>query len=143
MRAGRTDCDVHERRVRHLAAAGGVLGMIGVAAGAVGAHALKSLLSPEQLAVFDTAVRYQVIHALGLFACAWALQTWPSRVAFAAGGLFFFGTILFCGSLYALALSGQSRFGLVTPIGGAAFFAGWLLLIAAVTKRNKSGDPVG
>jgi uncharacterized membrane protein YgdD (TMEM256/DUF423 family) len=123
---------------RWLATAGGVLGFVGVAAGAFGAHALKSSLAPEQLTAFETAVRYQMVHALALFACAWVLRTWPNRLAFAAGVLFLFGTVLFSGSLYAIALGGNKGFGAITPVGGAGFLIGWILLTLSVAGRHKA-----
>jgi len=130
-----------ERRVRWLAAAGALLALADVAAGAFGAHALKSWLPADRLGAFDTAVRYQGLHALALFACAWVLQSWPSRISFAAGVCFAIGTLLFCGSLYALALLGEPRFGAITPFGGIAFLAGWTLLAVASLKSRKATSP--
>jgi len=103
----------------------GILGFLAVALGAFGAHALKARFSPEMLAVWQTGVLYHFIHALALL----ALALW-SRVTGADilwGALFFSaGIVLFSGSLYALALTGQGRvFGPVTPLGGVAFLAGW------------------
>lgn len=109
----------------------GALGFTGVALGAFGAHALKARLSPEQLATFETAARYQLIHALALLAVAWAVTRWPGRPAQASGWLFVAGTLLFSGSLYAITLGGVRGLGLVTPIGGVALLAGWLCLLAA------------
>ena len=110
---------------------GCALGFTGVALGAFGAHALKAHLAPELLATFDTGVRYQLTHALALFAVAWACTRWPGRAVNASGWLFIAGTLLFSGSLYALSLSGVRGFGIVTPIGGVALLAGWLCLLAA------------
>lgn len=110
---------------------GAVLALLGVALGAFGAHALKARLAPELLAVFDTGVRYQLIHALALLAVAWAHTRWPGRVLAAAGWLFVVGTLLFSGSLYVLSLSGVRAWGAVTPFGGVAFLAGWLCLALA------------
>ncbi|HVO09094.1 MAG TPA: DUF423 domain-containing protein [Burkholderiaceae bacterium] len=107
---------------------GCVLGFLGVALGAFGAHALKARLAPELLAVFDTGVRYQLIHALALLAVAWAHTRWPGRALTAAGWLFVAGTLLFSGSLYVLSLTGVRAWGAVTPFGGVAFLAGWLCL---------------
>jgi uncharacterized membrane protein YgdD (TMEM256/DUF423 family) len=132
-----------ERCVRWLAAAGALFALADVAVGAFGAHALKSWLPAERIAPFDTAVRYQGLHALALFACAWVLQSWPSRIAFAAGVCLASGTVLFCGSLYAVALLGQPRFGLITPFGGIAFLAGWTLLVVAILKSRKAASPTG
>jgi uncharacterized membrane protein YgdD (TMEM256/DUF423 family) len=107
---------------------GAVSAMISVAAGAFGAHALRARLSPEYLATFETAARYQMYHALGLFAVAWAVARWPGGLSQWAGWLFVVGTVLFSGSLYILALTGIRWWGAVTPLGGVAFLAGWLCL---------------
>ncbi|MER3524100.1 MAG: DUF423 domain-containing protein [Ignavibacteria bacterium] len=109
---------------------------IGVAAGAFGAHGLKSLLSPDRLAVYETAVRYQMYHAFGLLAAAYIVEPTASPLAQFAGWCFIGGTILFSGSLYALTLSGQRWLGAVTPLGGIAFIAGWILLAAGAWKQN-------
>lgn len=108
---------------------GAASGLIAVAAGAFGAHALRSRLTPEHLAVFETAVRYQMFHALALFVAAWAVTRWPGGAPLWAGWLFALGTVLFSGSLYALALTGTRWFGAITPLGGLAFLAGWLCLV--------------
>ena len=131
-----------ESRVRWLAVAGAVFALTGVAAGAFGAHAFKSWLPPQRIAAFDTAVRYQGLHALALFATAWVFQTWPGRVALAAGACFAAGTLLFCGSLYALALLDEPWVGILTPIGGIGFLGGWTLLAIAIVKSKKRKDPV-
>src|ERR1700756_1219197 len=134
MRIGTVTGEMSRSRVRWLAAAGALFALTGVAAGAFGAHALKSSLPMERISVFDTAVRYQGLHALALFACAWVLQTWPSRLALAAGVCFVTGIVLFSGSLYLVALLGEPYFGIATPFGGAAFMAGWGLLAVATLK---------
>ncbi len=113
---------------------GAVLAALGVAAGAFGAHALRARLSPEMLSVFETGVRYHLIHALALLAVAWAGTRWPGGAVNAAGWLFLAGTVLFSGSLYALTLSGIRALGAITPFGGVAFIAGWLTLAWAVFK---------
>lgn len=100
----------------------------GVALGAFGAHALKARLSPDMLAVWETGVRYQLVHALALLAVAWATTRWPGGAVQASGWLFVAGTLLFSGSLYALALTGVRGLGAVTPLGGAAWIVGWALL---------------
>jgi uncharacterized membrane protein YgdD (TMEM256/DUF423 family) len=114
---------------------GAVSGLIAVAAGAFGAHALRARLSPELLAVFETAARYQMYHALGLLAVAWAATRWPGSTAQWAGWLFVIGTALFSGSLYALALTGARWLAAVTPLGGVAFLAGWLCLAWSARAR--------
>ena len=107
---------------------GAASAFISVAAGAFGAHALRGRLEPDLLAVFETAARYQMYHALALLAVAWAMTRWPGALAAWAGWLFVAGTVLFSGSLYALALSGVRWLGAVTPLGGLAFLAGWICL---------------
>jgi uncharacterized membrane protein YgdD (TMEM256/DUF423 family) len=108
---------------------------IAVALGAFGAHALKTRLSPEMLAVYDTGVRYQMFHALALLAVAWASTRWPGSTAITASGwLFIAGTLLFSGSLFALSVSGVRGLGAITPIGGLAWLVGWTLLAWGVAK---------
>jgi uncharacterized membrane protein YgdD (TMEM256/DUF423 family) len=107
---------------------GALSALIAVAAGAFGAHALRARLSPEYLAVFETAARYQMYHALALLAVAWASTRWPGALSQWAGWLFVVGTVLFSGSLYALALTGARWLGAITPLGGVAFLLGWLCL---------------
>ena len=114
---------------------GSVSAFIGVALGAFAAHGLKARLPADLLAVFETGVRYQMYHALALFAAAWAQSRWPGMLAGASGWLFVAGTVLFSGSLYVLALSGVRWLGAVTPFGGLAFLAGWLCLAAAAWPR--------
>ena len=111
---------------------------VAVAAGALGAHALRDTLPPDRLDVFETAARYQMYHALGLIAVAWAAARWPGALPQWAGWLFVAGTVLFCGSLYVLALSGVRWLGAVTPLGGLAFLSGWLALArAAMVRRDE------
>jgi len=113
---------------------GAASGFIAVAAGAFGAHALKARLSPDMLAVFDTAARYQMFHALALLAAAWAVSRWPGRAATLSGWCFIGGTALFSGSLYLLVFTGVRGFGAITPFGGVLFLAGWLLLGVAAWR---------
>jgi uncharacterized membrane protein YgdD (TMEM256/DUF423 family) len=108
-----------------------VLGFLGVACGAFGAHALRTRLSPDLLATFQTGVLYHLIHALALLGTAWVVSTFPSKLAHAAGWLFVAGVVLFSGSLYLLALSGVRSLGAITPFGGLAFLAGWACLFGA------------
>ncbi|UCF21022.1 MAG: DUF423 domain-containing protein [Gemmatimonadota bacterium] len=113
---------------------GAASGLIGVAAGAFGAHALRDRLSAQMLAVYETGVRYQLIHALALLAAAWAAERWPGSAAPAAGWLFLTGTLLFSGSLYALSLSSLRWPGAITPLGGLGFLAGWACLFWAALR---------
>jgi uncharacterized membrane protein YgdD (TMEM256/DUF423 family) len=108
---------------------GSLAGFIGVALGAFGAHALRARLSAEMLAVFETGVRYQMYHALAILFVALAAARFDGWLIRAAGWLFALGIVLFSGSLYALALSGMTRLGIVTPLGGLAFLAGWVFLV--------------
>ncbi len=94
---------------------------------AFAAHGLKARLAPALLPVFETAVRYQIYHALALFAVAWAWARWRHRAIRAAGVLFIAGLVFFCGSIYLRALTGLGIPGLA-PIGGIAFLAGWSCL---------------
>ena len=107
---------------------GAVLGALGVAAGAFGAHGLRARVSPEMLAVFETGVRYHLVHALALLAVAWASTRWVSAAIRGAGWLFVVGILVFSGSLYVLTLTGIRALGAITPFGGVAFILGWLLL---------------
>jgi uncharacterized membrane protein YgdD (TMEM256/DUF423 family) len=107
---------------------GALSACIGVALGAFAAHGLKSRLGADLLATFEVGVRYQMFHALGLLAAAWAHTRWPGPFIVAGGWLFVAGTLLFSASLYLLALSGARWLGPVTPFGGLAFLAGWLCL---------------
>jgi uncharacterized membrane protein YgdD (TMEM256/DUF423 family) len=118
---------------------GALSAAIGVAAGAFGAHGLRGRLTPDMLAIWETAVRYQVYHALALLATAWALSRWPGRPGLAAGWLFVVGTLLFSGSLYLLSLSGQRWLGAITPLGGVAFLAGWGCLVWAAAAGGSGG----
>lgn len=113
---------------RVFAILGALSAALGVAAGALAAHALRGRLTPDLLTVFETGVRYHLIHALALFAVAWATTRRPGQALNVAGWLFLAGTLLFSGSLYALSLSGVRALGAITPLGGAAFIAGWLAL---------------
>jgi uncharacterized membrane protein YgdD (TMEM256/DUF423 family) len=118
--------------------AGAVSGFLAVALGAFGAHALRGRLAPDMQAVFETAARYQMFHALVLV----ALGLGSARLAPAAvrgvGALFVAGTVIFAGSLYALALTGERGWGAVTPVGGLLFLAGWAWLAAAAYAASRT-----
>ena len=115
-------------------ALGAASGFVAVALGAFGAHALKERLAPDLLATFEVGVRYQMYHALGLLAVAWACSRWPGALATNAGWLFVAGPVIFSGSLYLLALTGTRWLGAITPIGGLAFLGGWLCLALAAWR---------
>ncbi len=102
---------------------------VAVGLGAFGAHALKDVLSPDALATFETGVRYQFYHSLGILGVAllW-LRIQNTRMATLAGWLFLVGIVLFSGSLYLLAITGIRWIGAFTPIGGLAMIAGWVTL---------------
>jgi uncharacterized membrane protein YgdD (TMEM256/DUF423 family) len=106
-----------------------LLGGLSVALGAFGAHALRDRLDPGLLANYQTGVTYQFYHVLALFAVVMAIGRWPtSSLPTWAGWLFVVGIVVFSGSLYLMAFTGQRWLGAITPIGGVAFIAGWLLL---------------
>jgi uncharacterized membrane protein YgdD (TMEM256/DUF423 family) len=109
----------------------------GVAIGAFGAHAVRARLDPAAFAVYQTAVNYHFWHALGLLGVGALMLHWPAnrRLAWVAG-LLLAGLLLFCGSIYALALTGWSWLGAIAPIGGAAFVAAWLLLACVVWNER-------
>ena len=110
-------------------ALGSGLALIAVITGAFAAHTLKSKLSPDMFQVFEVAVRYQMYHALGLIAVAWAASQWSSQLITASGWLFVAGIVIFSGSLYILSLTGVRWLGAITPIGGVAFIIGWGCLL--------------
>ena len=108
--------------------------LIAVITGAFAAHTLKSKLSPDMFQVFEVAVRYQMYHALGLIAVAWAASQWSSQLIAASGWLFVAGIVIFSGSLYILSLTGIRWLGAITPIGGVAFIIGWGCLLWTAIK---------
>lgn len=114
---------------------GALSGAIGVAAGAFGAHALRARLEPRLLEVFETGARYQMYHAIAMLAAAWIVTRFPGSLANAGGWLFLAGTVLFSGSLYAMAFTGIRALGAITPLGGVCFIAGWGCLALAAMRR--------
>jgi len=114
---------------------GAVLGFLGVAAGAFGAHELKSILGPAQMSAFETGARYQLVHAVALVAVSLALERGSSRPIAVAGALFIIGVVLFSGSLYALAMFAP-WWGIVTPFGGLCLLNGWLCLAVGFARRR-------
>lgn len=120
---------------RLFAIIGALSGAIGVAAGAFGAHALRARLEPRLLEVFETGARYQMYHAIAMLAAAWIVTRFPGSLANASGWLFLAGTVLFSGSLYAMAFTGIRALGAITPLGGVCFIAGWGCLALAAMRR--------
>ena len=112
-----------------------ILLALAVAAGAFGAHGLRNILSTERLETWQTAVQYHAWHALGLMLIALIgtqfeiAITWPASLILA-------GIIIFSGSLYTLCLSGIGWLGAITPIGGVAFIAGWIMLAIQIIKKG-------
>lgn len=120
--------------IRRLLLLGSAAAMLGVLLGAFGAHGLRHSVSHELLAVYDTGVRYHLIHALGVLLIATLSLHIESRVLLAAAISHLAGIVLFSGSLYALAVTGVRWLGAITPLGGVAFVLGWALLFAAVRR---------
>lgn len=114
---------------------GAVFMALGVLFGAFGAHALKKILSPDMLVVFNTGVEYQFYHALGLLLIGLIGFRVESKWLSWAGIFLVFGIIIFSGSLYALSVSEIKILGAITPIGGLAFVAGWICLAVAILRK--------
>lgn len=112
-----------------------IFGFTGVGLGAFAAHGLKSRLTPEYLAVFQTGVHYQMLHALALLGVAVLSVHVGGTLVKLAGWAFTLGILLFSGSLYLLTLAGLSV-GIITPIGGLFFLIGWALLLAAAFRLD-------
>lgn len=112
------------------------MGFLGVALGAFGAHGLRAKFAerPDLGAVYHTAVEYHLVHAVALLGAAWVVSRSPSAFASAAGWCFLGGTLVFSGSLYLLAFTSARWLGAITPIGGALFLIGWLLLGIAASR---------
>jgi len=120
---------------RLFVALGASFGALGVVLGAFGAHALKARLSPEALALYQTAVQYHLWHALGLLGVGLAcVQLPPSGWLRASGWLLAAGIVLFSGSLYLLAVTGAKWLGAITPFGGGAFILGWIAMLLAALR---------
>ena len=133
---GRVSPDMRSRLFGPL---GALSGLMGVAAGAFGAHALRAVLPPDLLQAFETGSRYQIAHALALILTAFALERRAGGALAWAAWLFLVGQVLFSGSLYALALSGVRLWGAVTPFGGVCLMAGWLMLGIGLARGGRSG----
>ena len=125
---------LHAATSKQTAGVGALLMALGVAAGALGAHGLATRLDEQHLHVFETAVRYQLFHALGLLAIG--LAPLPAEAVRVPATLLGAGVALFCGSLYALALGGPAWLGAVTPLGGLGLILGWAWLAYALFSRE-------
>ena len=121
---------------RHFFIIGALSALVGVSAGAFGAHGLQGRLDPEMLSIFEVGVRYQMYHAFGLIAAAWTQAKWPTRSATTGGWMFVAGTVLFSGSLYILSMTGEKWLGMIPPFGGLAFIAGWACMAWAAWKAR-------
>ncbi|HEX9390634.1 MAG TPA: DUF423 domain-containing protein [Usitatibacteraceae bacterium] len=118
---------------------GAALALLGVLLGAFGAHALKNSLGAEMLAIYQTGVQYQLVHALGIVLVAILAGAQPAwKHLMLAGWLMAAGVLLFSGSLYLLAITGVRILGAITPLGGICFIAAWSLLILAPSRREDS-----
>ena len=114
-----------------------ISGALAVMIGAFGAHALRSLLlANDRLETFDTAVKYHFYHTLALIAIAILMYKIDSKALTVAGYSFIIGIVLFSGSLYALCISGITKFGAITPLGGLSFIVGWLALFFSIFKAK-------
>ncbi|MGO1296809.1 MAG: DUF423 domain-containing protein [Vibrio sp.] len=127
---------------KHLLTFGGLFSGTGVCVGAFAAHGLKKIISPEMVAVFQTGVHYQFIHAAALLVCgvllALPINTVNSRKYFCRAAIcFIIGIFCFSGSLYALALTSVKWFGPITPLGGVFFIVGWIFFVLAALKTNE------
>jgi uncharacterized membrane protein YgdD (TMEM256/DUF423 family) len=117
-------------------------GFFAVALGAFGAHALRDSLSDYALSVFETAVHYQFFHALALFGVGMLCRSeaTPTRWLCISGTAFAVGILVFCGSLYLLAFTGQRWLGAITPLGGVSFLLGWGTLAAWVLNTDEADE---
>ncbi|WP_336078507.1 DUF423 domain-containing protein [Paenibacillus sp. 203] len=114
---------------------GCIVMFLAVALGAFGAHALKKRLSADMLSIFQTGIQYQIAHGLGLLLLGVLADSLVhSSLIVTAGWVMLVGILLFSGSLYALSISGVRKLGAITPLGGVAFLASWVIVIVAVVQ---------
>jgi uncharacterized membrane protein YgdD (TMEM256/DUF423 family) len=120
-------------------AIGAVFASLAVAAGAIGTHVLKETVKLEaaQLETFETAVRYQMYHALGLILVGLLAQRSPNLLLTLAGAGFLFGILLFSGGIYAWMATGVRTFIMIVPVGGSAWILSWLVLAAGALAMKK------
>lgn len=120
---------------KFLISSGALSAALAVILGAFAAHALKSRLPPETLAIFQTGVQYQFYHSLGVILIGIIVQfSKASLLVTAAGWLMLVGILIFSGSLYVICLTGIRGFGMITPFGGTAFIVAWLLLTIGILR---------
>jgi uncharacterized membrane protein YgdD (TMEM256/DUF423 family) len=120
---------------RRTLAIAGLLIALATALGAFGAHALKAHLAPDKLQVYETAVRYHFLHALGLLAIGVLLRSLDGELLRWSAALVLAGIVLFSGSLYLLTVGAPRLVGIITPVGGLALIAGWILFAATVLRH--------
>ena len=117
--------------------AGALLAGIGVIAGAFGAHSLEDVVSAERIVTFETGVTYQMYHSFALLLVGWFGRKGLPKALRRAGYCFLVGILLFSGSLYALVLTNINWLGAITPVGGVAFIAGWILMATGVPGKKR------
>jgi len=115
---------------------GAVSGFVAVAMGVMSAHVLKSRIDAELLGMFETAVRYQMFHALALFAAAWGVTHWRHRAVTVAGVLFIIGMVLFSATIYVRVLAHAEWATVLAPAGGVTYLTGWLCLAVGAWRGN-------
>ena len=115
---------------------GAALSAIGVALGAFASHSLKAKINPEQLIVYDIATRYLMYHALGILALGILAYNVPDSAVKIPGVIMLIGIFLFSGSLYLITLKGLTNLGIITPFGGMAFIASWILLAVNIFRLS-------
>jgi uncharacterized membrane protein YgdD (TMEM256/DUF423 family) len=129
---------VYNRRMKRWLLIAAVMGALAVVMGAFAAHGLQARLSEKMLATFATGAQYQMVHALAMGLAAFAVRGRAARLANSAAALFLAGILLFSGSLYVLAFTGVTALGMITPLGGLSFIAGWIMLALAALKLDSA-----
>lgn len=119
---------------------GAIVAGIGVAAGAFGAHGLRPILSEKMMAVFETGVRYHLVHALAMLIAGLSASWFQQKIFLKAGWSFLIGIFLFSGSLFTMALTDMRALGMLTPLGGLAFIIGWGCLAWGYSRGTPSSD---
>lgn len=120
----------------YILAFGAVMAAVGIGVGAFGAHALKDILTPPDLAIYETAVKYWMYHALGLCIVSIVMTRIENNFMKSSAALMICGALIFSGSLIALVLTGNRVLGAVTPVGGALLILSWLMLAVGVIAHG-------